>query len=106
MEIKDSDFEEKVIKQSKEKIVLVDFWANWCVPCHMLSPILEKVVGMYGEEVVLVKMNVDECPETANNFSINAIPNVKIFKNGKVMDEIVGVVPEDTIKKRIDAVLK
>ncbi len=106
MEVTDADFEEKVTKQSKEKIVVVDFWAAWCVPCTMLAPILEKVIGMYGEEVILAKVNVDECPETANSYDINAIPNIKIFKNGKVVDEFAGVVLEEVIKKKIDAVLK
>ena len=105
MEVTDADFDEKVIKQSRKKIVVVDFWASWCVPCNMLAPILEKVVGMYGENVILAKVNVDECPETADRFGINAIPAVKIFKKGKIISEITGIVPEDTIKKKIDAAL-
>ena len=106
MEVNDANFEEKVIKKSREKLVIVDFWASWCVPCNMLAPSLEKVADSYGEKVVLVKVNVDECPKTANEYGINAIPAVKIFKDGKVTEEFVGVVPEETIKEHIERALQ
>ena len=102
MDITDTDFEEKVIQASKEKLVLVDFWATWCVPCNMLTPLLEKVAEGYGDKVELVKLNVDECPKTSAKFAINAIPAVKLFKDGKEVGESIGVVPEDNIRNLID----
>lgn len=102
MDVTDKDFDEKVIKGSKEKLILVDFWADWCTPCHMLAPVLEKVVDSFGEKVMLMKMNVDENPETSNKYSISAIPAVKMFKNGKLVDEFIGVVPEETIRQMIN----
>ena len=105
MEINDDNFEEKVIEQSKKKIVVVDFWASWCVPCNMLTPALEKVIGNFEDKVELVKINVDECPKTANKFAINAIPAVKFFKNSNLVGEFIGVQPEDSIRKMIEKVL-
>ena len=90
MEVSDTDFKEKVIEQSKEKLVVVDFWASWCVPCNMLGPVLDEVCKSYGDKVVLAKVNVDECPKTANEYMINAIPDVRFFKDGKVVGEFTG----------------
>ena len=102
MDVTDADFDEKVIQASKEKLILTDFWAKWCVPCNMLTPMLEKVAESYGDKVELVKINVDECPETSSKFAINAIPAVKLFKDGKEVGESIGVVPEDNIRRLID----
>ena len=103
MDATDKDFEEKVIEKSKEKPVLVDFWATWCVPCNILTPLLEKIAESYGDKIELVKINVDECPQTSNRFAINAIPAVKLFKDGEEAGESIGVVPEDNIRRLIDA---
>lgn len=105
MDADDSDFNEKVIEKSKKLPIVVDFWASWCVPCNMLTPALEKAVESYDGKVELVKINVDKAPQTSNKFEINAIPNVKVFKDGKVVTEFKGVVPEDTIKSEIDKAL-
>lgn len=105
MDVTDADFEKKVTEQSKDKVIVVDFWASWCVPCNMLGPMLEKVVKSYGDKVLLVKANVDECSGLANKYGINAIPAVKIFKDGEIAGQFTGVVPEDTIKKQIDEVI-
>ena len=102
MEVNDNNFDEKVIEASKKKLIVVDFWADWCVPCNMLAPMLSKVVESYGGKVVLAKVNVDENPGKSNEYDINAIPAVKLFKNGEVVDEFTGVQSEDMIKKRID----
>ncbi|MBR9691424.1 thioredoxin [Candidatus Woesearchaeota archaeon] len=105
MEVTDANFKEKVIEASKEKLVVVDFWASWCVPCNMLAPALEKAVDSY-DDVVLAKVNIDENPKSADEYAINAIPAVKMFKDGKVISEFTGVVPEDTIRKHIDKALE
>ncbi len=102
MEANDGNFEKEVIEESDNQPVIVDFWAEWCVPCHMLSPILEKVVESYAGKIKLVKTNLDESPNTSRKYNVTAIPAVKLFKNGKVVGEFVGVVPEETIKNLID----
>ena len=106
MDVSDNNFKEEVIEKSKEKIVVVDFWASWCVPCNMLAPVLDEVVKSYGDKVTLAKVNVDECSKTANEYSINAIPAIKIIKNGEVVEEFEGMAPEDSIRKKIDSALE
>jgi len=105
MDVTDTNFEKEVIEKSKEVPVVVDFWAAWCVPCNMLTPALEKVVESYDRKVELVKVNVDEAPQTSNKFGINAIPNVKIFKDGEIATEFKGVVPEETIRQHVEKAL-
>ena len=105
MEINDANFEEKVIRQSKKKVVVADFWASWCIPCNMLAPILDKIVESYKGRVMLAKINIDKCPETAERFEINAIPDVRIFKNGKVVGQFIGIAPEEIIKDKIKKAL-
>ena len=106
MEVTDDNFEEKVIEQSKDKIIVVDFWAPWCGPCNMLAPIIEKVVESYKDKVVLAKLNIDENPAKSNEYGVNAIPAIKIFKDGKIVEQFEGVQPEDAIKAKINAVLE
>jgi len=102
IEAKDEDFEEKVIKTSEKIPVVVDFWASWCGPCRMLSPILSKLAKEYQGKFLLVKVNVDESPKLAEEYQIMSIPNVKMFKNGRIVDEFVGAMPEVLVKKWID----
>jgi len=102
IEVNDDNFEKEVIEGSKEQPVIVDFWAEWCVPCHMLSPILEKVVESYNGKIKLAKVNLDESPNTSKRYNITAIPAIKLFKNGKAVGGFIGVVPETTIKSLID----
>jgi len=101
MEVTDKDFDEKVIEASKKKLIIVDFWADWCVPCNMLAPVLDKVAEIHKETVILAKVNVDENPGKSNEYGINAIPAVKLFKGGKVVDEFTGVQSEDMVKEII-----
>ncbi len=102
VEINDSNFEEEVIKKSKETPVVVDFWASWCRPCVMLGPVLEKVAKEFNGKFVLAKANVDEAKSSSQKYGIMSIPNVKLFKDGKVVDEFVGAYPEDFVKKWIE----
>ena len=106
MQVKDADFDEKVVEQSKKKVVVADFWAAWCMPCQMLSPLLDKIVKSYDGKVVLAKINVDDNPEKSDEYGIDALPGVKIFKDGKVVKEFTGVIPEDKIRELIDKALK
>ena len=98
----DANFKEKVIEKSKEMPVLVDFWAEWCMPCLMLSPILDAVAEEYKGKIFLVKCNIDENPENSDKYGISSIPSVKLFKNGKIADEFNGAIPEHKIKEWID----
>lgn len=82
--------------------VLVDFWAEWCGPCRMLSPVLDKLAAEYGDKAVIAKVNVDENPALAQRFGISSIPNLKIFKGGLEVDNIIGVSPLPTLKKALD----
>ena len=98
----DQNFEKEVIEKSKEIPVVVDFWAEWCRPCLMLSPTLEKFAEEYNKKFVLVKVNVDQAPQASKEYAIMSIPNVKMFKDGKVVDEFIGVMPEDSVKQWLD----
>jgi putative thioredoxin len=99
IEVDDENFQEKVIEQSKKIPVVVDFWASWCMPCLMLSPILEKLAKEYNGKFILAKLNVDENRITSQKYGIMSIPSVKLFKNGKVVDEFVGALPELSVRE-------
>ncbi len=97
--VNDANFETKVIEQSKNVPVVVDFWATWCMPCVMLGPTLDGLVKEFGEKFVLAKLNVDENLVTSTKFGIQSIPAVKMYKGGKVIDEFVGALPESTVRE-------
>ncbi len=77
--------------------VLVDFWAPWCGPCKMIAPVLEELDGELGDKVKIVKVDVDENPETAGKFGIMSIPTLLVLKNGEVVDKVVGFQPKDAL---------
>ncbi|CAB1261713.1 thioredoxin [Clostridium sp. MT-14] len=95
-EIKDSDFSSS-IKNSSTPVV-VDFWASWCGPCKMLSPVIEEVSDEMQGKAKFFKLNVDENPVTAAQFKIASIPTVMVFKDGNIVDKFIGFRPKDTIK--------
>jgi len=97
------NFEEEVIKSSIP--VMVDFWAPWCGPCRTIAPILEELSKEYESKVKIGKVNVDEAQEKASEYKVMSIPNLKFFKDGKLIDELIGVVPKEIIKKKLDALL-
>lgn len=106
IEVTDNNFEEEVINRSKEVPVVVDFWATWCMPCLILTPILEKLVDEYNGKFILAKMNVDGNPITSQKYGIMSIPTVKLFKNGEIADEFIGTLPEPYIRQWFDKNIK
>lgn len=85
--------------------VLVDFWAEWCGPCKAISPILEEIARELGEKLKIVKVNVDEAPDLAQQFNVRSIPTLLIFKDGTVVDQSVGALSKAALKSRIDSVI-
>ena len=96
----DAHFQAEVL-QSKQP-VLVDFWAEWCGPCRMLGPVIEKISGANAGRISVGKMNVDENPNTPQKYGIQGIPTVIFFKNGEVAKQLVGYQAQDKIQKAID----
>lgn len=95
-ELKDIEFATKI--EGASKPVLVDFWAEWCGPCRMLSPIISELADEMKDQISIYKMNVDENPETPSKFGIRGIPTMIIFKNGQQQSVKVGALPKDSIK--------
>ena len=101
LELTDSNFAEEVEKSDKP--VLVDFWAEWCGPCRMVGPIVDELAGEYEGKAKVGKVNVDNNPDVSVKFGIRSIPALLIFKDGEVVDQIIGAVPKNQIKKQLDA---
>lgn len=81
--------------------VLVDFWAQWCGPCHAIAPAVANLAQKYQSKLRVGKLNVDHEPQLAQKYGVRSIPNLKIFQNGKVVDEIIGAVPAEELEKRV-----
>ncbi len=97
--ISDDSFEEEVLKS--ELPVLVDFWAVWCAPCHMIAPSVENLAQSYKDKMKVVKINVDENPKTPANYGILSIPTLLLFKGGELKETIVGALPQNKIEDAI-----
>jgi thioredoxin 1 len=101
LEFTDGNFQDEVINSSEP--VLVDFWAVWCGPCRMVAPIVEELAAEMEGQVKIGKMNVDENRNTPSKYGIRSIPTLLIFKNGEVVDKLVGAVPKSTISAKLEA---
>ena len=99
----DSNFSE-VVEQAQMPVV-VDFWATWCGPCRMISPIIDKMAEKYEGKVNVVKCNVDDSTDIPMKFGIRNIPTILFFKGGELVDRVVGAVPQAEIEKRIENIL-
>jgi putative thioredoxin len=102
MDVTTDTWEDEVERRSATVPVVVDFWADWCGPCKTLTPVLERAVAEREGQVVLAKVDIDANPELAARFAVRGIPNVKAFRDGRVVDEFVGAVPSQTVASFLD----
>jgi putative thioredoxin len=105
IDVTDETFETEVIERSKQVPVVVDLWAPWCGPCRTLGPILEKVTGETGGQVVMVKVNVDENPQISQAFGVQSIPLVVALRDGQPVDGFLGAQPEQTVREFVNGLL-
>jgi len=99
-----NDTFDSVVIQSKS-LVMVDFWATWCGPCKIVAPVVEELAKEYEGKVTFAKVNTDENTDLATRYNIRGIPTLIFFKEGKVMDQVVGAVPKAQLKSKIDSLL-
>ena len=97
--VSDTTFEVRSVEGTGP--VVVDFWAEWCGPCRMIAPALEEIAGSLGDKVKIVKLNVDENPQTATKYGIQSIPTLMIFKNGEMASRQIGAAPKQKLEQWI-----
>ncbi len=103
VEVNDSNFEEIVLKSDKP--VIIDFWAEWCGPCRMVSPIVEEISEDFKGKVIVAKVDVDSNPGISSKFGIRNIPTIMFFKNGEMVDKQVGAVPKSNLVSKLEPLL-
>ncbi|MCK9612710.1 MAG: thioredoxin [Bacteroidales bacterium] len=102
-EINDSNYEEMVMKS--DKVVMLDFWAEWCGPCRMLTPIVEEMYAEFDGKAVIGKVNVDENPDVTAKLGIRNIPTIMFFKNGEMVDKVVGATAKANLVNKLNSLL-
>ncbi len=102
IDVTENDFESQVLAASRERPVLVDFWATWCGPCQSLMPVLQKLAEDYQGAFLLAKVEIDQNPDLANRYGVRSVPTVKLLRNGEVVDEFMGALPESAIREFLD----
>jgi thioredoxin 1 len=103
MHVTEQDFDDIVQKAGVP--VLVDFWAEWCGPCKMLSPVLDELAAEFGEKVKIAKVNVDQQPNLAARYGIRSIPTIILFRGGEIAEQMVGMQPKEALKAKLDSLL-
>jgi len=103
IEIKQDNFDSFIHEAGKP--VLVDFWATWCGPCRMLSPVIEEVSRAYEDTLAVGKVNVDDCPELAQKFGVMSIPTLILFKDGQMVDKRIGYMPKKDLEAMVEKAL-
>ena len=101
--VTDATFEQDVL--NSDKPVIVDFWAEWCAPCRAVGPVLEQIAGENADKIEIVKLNVDENPETAAKYRITSIPAMKVYKGGEVVKSVIGAKPKAALESELAAFL-
>jgi thioredoxin 1 len=99
--VTDEQFKEKVLNSTK--VVLVDFWAEWCGPCRMLSPILDEISKEFGEKIDIAKIDIESNPNVPSEYGVRGIPALMLFKDGKLLDTKIGLSPKETLVKWINS---
>ncbi|MCX5872488.1 MAG: thioredoxin [Deltaproteobacteria bacterium] len=102
LHVTDADFDQQILKS--EVPALVDFWAAWCGPCRTVGPVVEELAGEYKDKIKIAKLNVDDNKQTPSKYGVKGIPTLMLFKNGQVIDQIVGAVQKNRIKEMLDKV--
>jgi thioredoxin 1 len=100
-EVNDLNFNSEVLESAQP--VLVDFWAPWCGPCRQITPVVEQLAGENAGSAKVVKLNVDDAPNSAQSYGVSSIPTLMVFKGGEVVDRFVGVQPKARLQEAIDA---
>jgi thioredoxin 1 len=100
LNLTDANFKKEVLESKMP--VLVDFWAEWCHPCKMLAPIIEELAKVYANKIIIGKLDVEKNPKTATHYGVMSIPTLIFFKNGKVMEQVAGVLSKAGLRKKIE----
>ena len=103
LDVTDATFEDEVLKS--DKTILVDFWAEWCGPCRAVSPILDQIASEHSDKITIVKLNVDDNPQTAMKYQITSIPAMKVYRGGEVVKTVIGAKPKPALEADLAAFL-